>query len=283
MTTATKLDTLVEAFVQDLPWNTTEETPRHDPDKKARRDGNTAHTLTDTAKRLRQDNLRRQLDDLTRPCPILRGDHGQKPRRKQILGEQKKEGRLLEGNIIAERRGLGLLVREYQNVLLRRFKEHSRTRLVLSGSLPTTGEDVDLEQRYEAMPLSPLFLKAAEGKTYSELHATSPGGKQFRVQVLSLLKNLAKRVTEACIQGLTSHENLSAHEEVLGAVYLHLDASGALNAAATTSKRLRKKTSGTQDESAEANLEMFQILLVLAFGAWVEQTERWFRMPENPN
>ena len=90
------------------------------------------------------------------------------------------EGRLLAGYEVAERRGVAFLVREYQQVLLRKFKENARERLVNSGSVPSTGEDVDLECRYEAMPLSPILLSAVSGLSYASLFASSEAGQQTR-------------------------------------------------------------------------------------------------------
>ena len=40
-----------------------------------------------------------------------------------------------------------------------------RMKKVSQGSLPTTGEDVDLEFRYEPLPLSPVLLDAAGRRT----------------------------------------------------------------------------------------------------------------------
>ena len=102
------------------------------------------------------------------------------------------EGRLLDGYVAAERRGLAFFVREYQQALLRKFKENAREQLVRSGSVPSTGEDVDLECRYEAMPLSPILLSAACGLSYASLYASSQAGKQTRSTLLTLLQELCK-------------------------------------------------------------------------------------------
>ena len=54
-----------------------------------RRDETTVQgTLTEQAQQLRQGTLRRQLDDLTRACPVLQGSHGERKRKKQVLGDQ---------------------------------------------------------------------------------------------------------------------------------------------------------------------------------------------------
>ena len=35
-------------------------------------------------------------------------------------------------------------------------------------------------------------------------------------------------------------------------------------------------------EVAQAKKDLFDILLVCALAAWLEQTERWYSMPDNP-
>jgi len=128
VTTAHVLDGYVTAFVNESAPTAGDD----DMDAEAYTDKRkeTTSSLTESAKKLRQENLCRQLDDLTRPWPILAGDHGRKVRRKTCLADQVLEGRLLHGYSLAERRGLRFLVREYQTVLLRYMKELSRTKQV---------------------------------------------------------------------------------------------------------------------------------------------------------
>ena len=191
-------------------------------------------------------------------------------------------GRLLSGYEIAERRGLAFLVREYQQVLMRKFKETKRESMVSSESVPSTGEDVDLECRYEAMPLSPLLLSNTSGIAYATLCANSQKGKQTRSRLDDLLKKLGQDM-ENIDPGCTSEDiTLSAHEVVLGASYLHLRETGAFKKVTDTKNRLRKKTTVEESGVADANAEMFRILLTFALASWVEQTERWYAMPSNP-
>ena len=83
--------------------------------------------------------------------------------------------------------------------------------------------------------------------------------------------------------GCTSVDTtLSAHEVVLGASYLHLRETGAFKRVTDTKNRLRKKTTVEESTVAEANAEMLRILLTFALASWVEQTERWYAMPANP-
>ena len=71
VTTAGMLDELVEAFLDDELFSAmANQNDPEEPTKKRQATVNGA-TLTDTAKRLRQENLARQLDDLTRPCTTL--------------------------------------------------------------------------------------------------------------------------------------------------------------------------------------------------------------------
>ena len=180
---AGQMDSLVDAFLEGESAERAEEETINKRQSVVKDE-----TLTDTAKRLRQENLARQLDDLTRPYTTLTAtDHRHKQRRRDLLGDQKMAGRLLSGYEIAERRGLAFLVREYQQVLMRKFKEIKRESLVSRGSVPSTGEDVDLECRYEAMPLSPLLLSVTSGVSYAILCANSQKGKQTRSTLLTLL------------------------------------------------------------------------------------------------
>ena len=134
-------------------------------------------TLTEQAQKLRQGTLRRQLDDLTRVWPVLQGSHGEKKRKKQGLSDQKLQGRLLEGYLIAERRGLACLLREYQDVVMRHIKHRRRQESCGQGSMLTTGEDADLEIRYEQMRVSPLLIDATQRMTYEGMRSPSPAGK----------------------------------------------------------------------------------------------------------
>ncbi len=43
----------------------------------------------------------------------------------------------------------------------------------------TTGEDIDLENRYEQMRLSPLLLEATQAMTYQGMCSANEGGKNF--------------------------------------------------------------------------------------------------------
>ena len=283
VTTAGMLDELVEAFLDAEPLSEMANEKESEDRTKKRHVADNGGTLTDTAKRLRQENLARQLDDLTRPYTTLTAtDHRHKQRRQDVLGDQKMEGKMLAGYKVAERRGLAFLVREYQQVLMRKFKENARERLVSSGSLPTTGDDVDLECRYEAMPLSPILLSAISGLSYASLFANSEAGKQTRTTLLTLLQKFGEDLVNGdprCVSTDTKH---SAHEAVLGASYLHLRQSGSLTVVSTISRRLRKKTTVEEQETVDANAVMFQILLTFALASWAEQTERWYSMPANP-
>ena len=180
VTSAGMLDELVEAFLDAEPFPAMTNERETEEATKKRHAADDGGKLTDTAKKLRQENLAQQLDDLTRPYTTLTAsDHRQKQRRRDVLSDQKMEGKLLNGYKIAERRGLALLVREYQQVLMRKFKENAREKLVSSGSVPTTGEDVDLECRYEAMPLSPILLQTVSGLSYATLFANTEAGTKF--------------------------------------------------------------------------------------------------------
>ena len=86
----------------------------------------------------------------------------ERKRKKQSLGEQKLQGRLLEGYSIAERRGLAYLLKEYQNVVMQHIKHRQRQASCAAGTMVRTGEDVDLEVLYEQMRMSPLLIDATQ-------------------------------------------------------------------------------------------------------------------------
>ena len=86
----------------------------------------------------------------------------------------------LEGYRIAEQRGLQFLVKEYQHIVMRHIKHRRRQELCAEGSMVTTGEDVDLEIRYEPMRMSPLLLDATQNMTYQGMCSPSNEGNIFR-------------------------------------------------------------------------------------------------------
>ena len=106
------LDELVEAFLDAEPLSEMANEKESEDMTKKRHAADNGGSLTDTAKSLRQENLARQLDDLTRPYTTLTAtDHRHKQRRQDVLGDQKMEGKMLAGYEVAERRGLAFLVR----------------------------------------------------------------------------------------------------------------------------------------------------------------------------
>ena len=46
----------------------------------------------------------------------------------------------------------------------------------------TTGEDVDLESRYEELRMSPLLIAATQTMTYQAMSSPNDAGKKFRFQ-----------------------------------------------------------------------------------------------------
>ena len=234
-------------------------------------------TLTDAARRLKAENLQRGLDDLTRPHAVL---SKVKQRRTESLLSQRVEGGALDGLQAAERRGLALLVAEYQELLLKYFKEQARARQVDRGEALPAGADADLEYRYERLPLSPILVGpdgCLEGKSMKALAGATEDAAALRQILLIQVREHAESVLEAGAAGEDSCVALSQHQEILGAIYAYLDGKGVLAAAAATRKRLRGKTGVTK-----ATDETFRLLLTFALSAWVGQTERWYRMPDAP-
>ena len=88
---------------------------------------------------------------------------------------------------------------------------------------------------------------------------------------------------EAATAGKDRHAELSTHQEFLGVSRSHSEATGALAKGEAIKTRLIGKQSVVkQREVAQAKKDLFDILLVCALAAWLEQTERWYCMPENP-
>ena len=131
--------------------------------------------------------------------------------------------------------------------------------------------------------MSPLLIDATQNMTYQGMCSANKEGKRFRKAFLDDLGRYAAQVLEACAQGSDRHADLSTHQEFLGASRTHLEETGALTMGRTIKNRLVGKQSVTkQRDVAQAQHELFEILLVCALAAWLEQTERWYCMPENP-
>ena len=97
------------------------------------------------------------------------------------------------------------------------------------------------------------------------------------------MKQYAECVKDACTREMEQHQELSTHGEILGASYLHLEHTGALRVGKAVARRLTKQQAmAKEEERLKAENEMFEILLVCALAAWIEQTERWYCMPINP-
>ena len=62
---------------------------------------------------------------------------------------------------------------------MQHYKQKTRQRQCAEASLVTTGEDVDLETRYEQMRLSPLLTDAAKTMSYQGMCAPSGNGEKI--------------------------------------------------------------------------------------------------------
>ena len=149
--------------------------------------------------------------------------------------------------------------------------------------LPGTSEDVDLECRYERLPLSPLLTSAT---TRSLKDLLKPGVREELWRLLSTYR-------DACAEVLTKPEDsddddtttgtaqcrfsdgrlLTKHEEILGGVYVLLDASDLLDT--NLGKRGRTRGQVRQHEA-----DRFRLLTIFAAAAFVTLTEKWFNMTE---
>ena len=148
--------------------------------------------------------------------------------------------------------------------LLHFEKEQNRLSQVALDLLPGTSEDVDLECRYERLPLSPLLTSAT---TRSLKDLLKPGVREELWRLLSTYR-------DACAEVLTKPEDsddddtttgtaqcrfsdgrlLTKHEEILGGVYVLLDASDLLD----TNLGKRDRTRG-QVRQHEVDLSLIHI------------------------
>ena len=177
-------------------------------------------------------------------------------RKKQVLGDQKLEGRLLEGYNIAERRGLACLHKEYQHIVMRHMKLQQRRALCDKKGMPRTGEDADFEVRYEQMPISPLLLHAAQNMTYEGMCSLSDDGRRFRKAFWDDLCRYSALLLEAGAAGLDGHDDLSKHQEFLGASHAHLEVTEQFARSKAITKRLiGKQAISKQQEVTQAQNE----------------------------
>ena len=113
--------------------------------------------------------------------------------------------------------------------------------------------------------------------------SANAAGTKFRNTFSAELRRYAALVKEAAEAELESHAELTVHQEFLGAAHLHLEQTQTLQIGRAITRRLIGKQSVTkQQEDATARNELFEILLICALAAWLEQTERWYDMPLNP-
>ena len=222
------------------------------------------------------ENLHIGLDELTNLTAPLANSDGRKkhPLSSQLLGPNATHGLCL-----ASQRGLEHLVRDYMTGLLHFEKEQNRLSQVARDLLPGTSEDVDLECRYERLPLSPLLTSAT---TRSLKDLLKPGVREELWRLLSTYRG-------ACAEVLTKPEDsddddtttgtaqcrssdgrlLTKHEEILGGVYVLLDASDLLDT--NLGKRAR-----TRGQVRQHEVDRFRLLTIFAAAAFVTLTEKWF-------
>ena len=222
-------------------------------------------TLTEQAKRLSAELYQNNCNDLSRCYTDYNHKMGARPK-DPALGNQRVLETTKAGLSIALRRGLNLLVYDYKTEILRRDKELSRTQ---SESVPATSEDVDLERKYEHLPLSELITAD-----------TSVGIKSFTDEVFvsktwSTVVKASELVQRALENGSKRCSALTPHLECLGAVLLLLEKNGLLGTPVTECVIVRQRAKKSAD-----GYEAIRLLMVLSTTAWVEMLERWYAMPE---
>ncbi|MEC7293550.1 MAG: hypothetical protein VXU46_01530, partial [Planctomycetota bacterium] len=232
--------------------------------------------LTDQVQHMAAQNLHAQLNELTRLVPTF--DRSKGPA-SEPLQNQKLSPNCLHGLQIASKRGLQLLMDDYIVCLADLTKDAARAHV------DTYAEDVDLDHRYEKLPVSPLlrayFSRSQEGLPPA-LQQCLKETEESKPRKLAVMQWLLDPAVQEALQLHVRRcgelvENRSAgdgamdmvpHDMYLGASHLHL-------------KLLmrRKKITGKTNTAYGVRSDL---LFTFALAAWLELTERWFAMPEDP-
>ena len=205
---------------------------------------------------------------------------------------------------IAFHRGLRFLVSAYTAELSKHAKRLARARAAARGTSLPGGEDIDLEDRFQPLPLSPLLLSHV-----TSLAELSHLGSQMTLW--SQLRSLAQRVSRRLLaEAQRSHESLNTScllEQRIAPGLAHLfgdapEYSSAPDDAELTDHELllgfsftmlqrilltpswnivpQKKLRGKTDLSSAQRSNI--LLSIFSVTALLELTEQWFSLPSVP-
>ncbi len=247
---------------------------------------------------LRQTELAEGCNDLTHPQPPLK----RKARRRAgALGEQRLSGPSASGLRIAFHRGLRFLISAYGAELSKHAKRLARVSATRSGSLPSTGEDIDLENRSQPLPLSPVLLSYVSSLAdMSRWESQMALWSRLRFFAQGAANHLLTEAQHCAAPVDTSHLErwydesgiahlfpeatecpsqpgpLTDHELLLGFSFMMLHRIVSPSWDAQTGKQLRRKTDIAPARRCNILLSMFSVASLL------ELTEQWFSLPVAP-
>ncbi len=240
--------------------------------------GKVPETMTDKSQTLAAENLQMGLHDLMSLNPRLIREN-RRPR--DPLRTQRLAPNSLEGLCIAGRRGLTVLVHDYLNVLMKHFRYNKRPETTVAGSAPHLAshagsgamENTDLEQRHESLPLSSVLLHELDQHGCKSVTVAASRGLWRELQRL-------RAYVAPYLEGSSGEQEttLTQHQETLGVVTWLVEQEAdvfskwAVNTAASI-------ILGNKSEDPQARGVKFKVLSIFATTAWLEMTERWFRMP----
>jgi len=234
---------------------------------------------SEQVKQLKANSIQSQVSSLTRLVPDQARDRGPAV---EPLSKQKLSKNNLEGLHIASRRGIRILICDYTI----RLQEYAKDAMRVRDGSPS--EDIDLEARYEKLPVSPIllgfFTKAVESLPLEIQRCVTKYSDATHSKMSVLAWLLETDVQEA----LTGHvercsawvqndaadeSNWTVHDTYLGTSYAYVQQCATKGFASRT--RLSVKTN-------PAHAIRSKLLCTFALAAWVEMTERWYAMPEDP-
>lgn len=177
---------------------------------------------------------------------------------------------MARGYQAAIQRSLLQLVFDLSDELPRAEKTASRRRLVGANSLLESGEDIDMERPFQALPLPTQWLRA-QGFTFDRL-----SDPEWLLKIQSHLKQLADKFRKPLVNtdsplspGDADYDEAAAYLATQTPVV-----SKALQFSVAPTHRLKTKSSIASQQ---------YVLTVLALAMWIRQTEEWHFGEEIPN
>ena len=237
---------------------------------------------------LRQKELQIGCDTLTHPTPPIKSDLCQRRAAQDVSA-------LMQfGLHVAFRRGLRALLSDYSSALSRFAKHQARQVAVQTGIVGASGEDEDLDSRFEALPLSPLLLAHAPSlarlqdtdvqetlwkhllrlanSALERLNLQTPGTSTLELTTSPHPYSIIFRDsgTPLC-PAVLSPDSLCTHEFLLGFVMLIVQKHSLV-------PLVRSSTKSPVSSYRRSHL----LLSVFSITSFLELTEKWYALPCPP-